>query len=188
MRLESVSLPGLGAGSALIFLLLAGCAQPSVTRDTALVDPEMTGKDLGGTDDIYEASQLAISSFATCERLRNHPGRRVILGKIINQTTLSNYDEHIVYNNFLDKLINAGSDKYTFLSREEVVGERDLQTSGQVSGGENVKQFAGADIVLNIEIRQLSGAKTDTLQYTFRLTTVNGEILCQKAHEVKKKR
>src|SRR5262245_51528084 len=51
------------AGSSLLFLLVAGCAQPSVTRDTALVDPEMTGKDLGGTDDIYEASQLAVSSF-----------------------------------------------------------------------------------------------------------------------------
>jgi len=32
-------------------------------------------------------------------------------------------------------------------------------------------------MVLEIEIRELRGAKTDTIQYTYQLTNLNGEIV-----------
>jgi len=168
-------------------LVAAGCSEPTVTKSPYLVDTESTGRDIGGTDDIYNACQQAISSLMQSGRLGAEKGKRVVLDRITNDTGLRDYDERIVYNKFIANLTNAAGDRLIFLNREAVARERELQQAGQVrtTGVEGAP--SGADLVLEIEIRRLSGAKTDTLQYTFRLTNLNGEIIWTDSPAVKKK-
>jgi hypothetical protein len=164
-----------------------GCSEPAVTRNPYLRDPEATGPDLGGTDDIYDACQQAISSLLASGRLGTQPSRRVVLDRIVNQTHLTNYDERIVYNKFVDDMTNAAGDRLVFLNREAVAKERELQQAGQVTGTGVTGAPVGAELVFEIEIRSLAGVKSDTLQYAFRLTDLNGQIVWTKSVEVKKK-
>jgi PBP1b-binding outer membrane lipoprotein LpoB len=170
----------------LVTLAAAGCSEP-VTRSPYLVDPESTGRDIGGTDDISNACQQAISSLMQSGRLGAQPGKRIVLDRIVNDTGLRDYDERIVYNKFIASLTNSAGDRLTFLNREAVARERELQQAGHVTTAGIERPPAGADLVLEIEIRRLSGAQTDTLQYTFRLTNLNGEIVWTDSPTVKKR-
>jgi hypothetical protein len=169
--------------------VVAGCSGgPTVTSSPDLVDPSRTSRESGSTDDIYDAVTRAITSMMASERVLNQPGNRVVLNNIENNTGISGYDERVIYNRFLSNLINSGGDKLVFLSRESVEGERQKQLSGEVktSGVEAVP--AGADMALDIELLQIPGATTQTIQYTFRLTNLDGIIVWQDSFEIKKKR
>ena len=164
-----------------------GCSEAEVSSSPALVDPSKTSRQSGSTDDIYDATQQGINSMMTSTRVMQYKGKRVVLDKIVNKTGIAGYDENIIYNKFLSNLLNAAGDQFIFLNRESVSKERNLQLSGQVktSGVEGAP--AGADLVLDIELRQLPAASTQTIQYTFSLTNLAGEIIWTKPIEIKKK-
>jgi hypothetical protein len=168
-------------------LAAAGCSEPTVTRNPYLIDPESTRRDAGGTDDIYDACQQAISSLMQSGRLGGQSGKRIVLDRIVNNTGFQDYDERIVYNKFVANLTNAAGDRLVFLNREAVIRERELQKTGQVSTKGVEAPPSGADLVLEIEIRRLSGVRTNALQYTFRLTNLNGEIIWTDSPTVVKK-
>ena len=154
-----------------------GCSEPKVTGNPRRVDPNQTGPDAGGVDVIYEATQRAISDLVANPRVRQQKGNRIVLERIVNNTTLQNYDERIVYNKFLSSLTSSADDRFVFLNRQTVAKERELQQGGQVGSTGVQGPVAGADLVLEIEIRELQGAKTNTIQYTYTLTNLNGEIV-----------
>ena len=168
--------------------LAVGCSDgPStVTSSPHLVNPENVSRESGSTDDIYDAVQQAMSSLMRSDRVRKQPGNRVVLNKIVNLTGIPGYDENIIYNKFLSYLIQNGGDKLVFLNRESVAKERSLQAAGQVKTA-GLDTPTGADMVLDVELRQLPGAKTQTIQYTFRLTNLASEIVWTNSFEIKKK-
>ena len=163
-----------------------GCGEPTVTSNPALRDPNRTSRDSGGTDDIYDATQQAISNLVVAPRLKQQPGNRIVLNKIVNLTGIPGYDENIIYNKFLDGCLNAAGDKLIFLNRDSVRKERDLQLSGQVKTTGVDAAPAGADMTLDVELRQLQGGTSKTIQYTFRLTNLAGEIVWTRSVEIKK--
>jgi hypothetical protein len=167
--------------------MMPGCASPSVNSSPVLVDPNRTAKDSGGTDDIYEATQQAISSLMNSRRLREQQGNRVVLDLIINNTGIPDYDGSVIYNKFLSDLTESTDDKLVFLNREAVIAERQRQQSGEVQTS-GLPEAAGADMTLTIELRQLPGAATQTIQYTFKLTSLTGELVWTHSLEIKKAR
>jgi peptidoglycan-synthase activator LpoB len=158
-------------------VIALGCSEPKVTGNPRRVDPNQTGPDSGGVDVIYEATQKAISDLVANPRVRQQKGNRIVLGRIVNNTSIANYDERIAYNKFLSSLTSSTDDRFVFLSRQSVTQERDLQQGGQVGSTGVAGPVSGADMVLEIEVRELRGAKTDTIQYTYQLTNLNGEIV-----------
>ena len=176
-------------GMAIAALAVAlGCSEsPTVTSDSVLVDPGKTARQAGGTDDIYDAVQQATTSLMASSRVQKQPGRRVVLNKIVNLTGIPGYDENIIYNKFLSNLINSSGDKLVFLSRESVAAERNLQLSGQVKTTGVEAAPAGADMVLDVELRQNQTVNTKTIQYTFRLTKLDGVMVWQDSFDIKKK-
>jgi hypothetical protein len=167
-------------------ILAAACSEPKITGNPRRVDPNQTGPDAGGVDVILEATQRAISDLVASPRVRQQKGNRIVLERIVNNTTLQNYDERIVYNKFLSSLMGSADDRFVFLNRQTVTRERELQQGGQVGSTGVEGPVTGADMVLEIEIRELRGAKTDTLQYTYQLTNLNGEIVWIYSTEVVK--
>ena len=168
-------------------LLAAGCSSPSVSSNPVLVDPTETRSHSGGTDDIYDATQFVIQSLVSNPRVRQQKGNRVALDQIVNKTGIPGYDEKLIYNRFLSTLNNAAGDKLVFLNRESVAKERSLQQTGQVKTSGIDGAPAGADMALEIELLQLSSAKTKMIQYTFRLTNLAGEIVWQDSKEIVKR-
>jgi len=171
----------------LMLSMIVGCASPSVNSNPGLIDPNRTVAESGGTDDIYEASQQAISSLMNSRRLREQPGKRVVLDLIVNNTGIPDYDGSIIYNKFLSDLTQSAGDKLIFLNREAVSAERQRQQSGEVQTS-GLPATAGADMTLTIELRQLPGAVTQTIQYAFKLTSLAGELVWAHALEIKKTR
>ena len=167
---------------------LPGCSEPTVTSHPALINPNATSWDSGGTDDIYEATQQAITSLMSSGRLKADKGNRVVLGNIVNRTGIPNYDEAVIYNKFLSDFTTNAGDRLIFLNRDAVQAERQRQLAGQVKTSGVDPAPAGADLVLDIELRQLPGAATQTIQYTFRLTQLDGAMLWTKSFEIKKQR
>ncbi len=172
---------------ATVLLLAAGCSSPSVSSNPAQVDPTETRGHSGGTDDIYDATQFAIQKLVSNPRVRQQSGNRVALNQIVNKTGIPGYDENIIYNHFLSSFTDAAGDKLVFLNREAVAKERSLQQAGQVKTSGIDGAPAGADMVLDIELLQLSSAKTKMIQYTFRLTNLAGELVWQGSKEIVKK-
>ncbi|HZN59854.1 MAG TPA: hypothetical protein VFD71_17410 [Planctomycetota bacterium] len=175
-----------GAGLASMLTFAGGCSGPAVSSNPVLIDPTATSKHSGGTDDIYEATQLAIQSLMTSPKVREQKGNRVVLDQIVNMTGIPGYDENVIYNRFLASLMNSAGDKLIFLDRESVAKERQLQQSGQVKTSGIDPAMTGADMVLKVELRQIPSAKTKTIQYTFRLTDLTGVIVWTDSFEVKK--
>jgi PBP1b-binding outer membrane lipoprotein LpoB len=169
-----------------IGLLAAGCSSPAVSSNPKLVDPTATRGASGQTDDIYEATQFVIQSLNANPRVRQQKGNRVILNNIVNSTGIPGYDEKVIYNKFLSSLINTSGDKFIFLNRESVARERALQQAGQVKTS-GIDTPTGADMALDIELLQIPSAHTKTIQYTFRLTNLLGEIVWQDSKEIVKK-
>jgi len=171
-------------------LTLAGCAQATVTSDPTYRDPRNTQRASGGTDDIYEATGKAINSLVVNDRLRRHleqtKGNRVQLNRIVNQTGIPGYDERLIYNRFLAGLTNNAGERLIFLSRDSVAAEREAQLSGQVKTAGVDAQPAGADLILDIELRQLSGVNNKLIQYTFKLTKLNGEVVWTDSFDILK--
>lgn len=179
-----MTVPGLAA----LLSMVVGCSDtPTVTSSPVLVDPTKTSKESGSTDDIYDAVQQAITSLMASGRVRSQAGNRVVLNQIVNKTGIPGYDENIIYNRFLGNLIEAGGDKLVFLNRESIAKERTLQQTGQVKTTGVEGAPTGADMVLDVDLRQLPGAKTQTIQYTFKLTNLAGEVVWMKPVEIKKK-
>ncbi len=166
-------------------VLGGGCSSPSATSKPIRIDPTKTSRESGSTDDIYEAVQFVIDSLNKNPRIPQQQNNRVILSRIVNRTGIPDYDENIIYNKFLSRLINT-SDKLVFLERDTVADERSLQQSGEVES-EGVGKLKGAAMALVIELRSLSGANSKTIQYTFRLTNLDGVIVWSDSTEIKKR-
>ena len=181
MLIRKALLLAMGTGLALGL----GCSSPKVTKNPNLLDPTKTSRESGSTDDIYEAVQYVIDSLNVNPRVPKQANNRVILSSIVNNTGIKDYDENIIYNKFLSRLINT-SDKLVFLDRDSVADERSLQQSGEVET-QGVGQLKGAAMALRIELRHLSGANSKTIQYTFRLTNLEGIIVWQDSKEIKKR-
>jgi hypothetical protein len=170
-----------------LFSWVAGCASPSVNSNPALLDPNRTSGDSGGTDDIYEATQQAIRSLLNSNRLTEQKGNRVVLDLIVNRTGIADYDGNVIYNKFLSDLMQSAGDKLVFLNRDAVAAERQRQQTGEVQTS-GLPATAGADMTLTIELRQLPGAASQTIQYTFRLTSLDGALVWTNSLEIKKRR
>lgn len=166
-------------------LFAAACKSPTVTRDPVLLDPTATSRESGSTEDIYEAVQFVIDSLSQNPRVAQQKTNRVILAEIVNNTGIPDYDEKIIYNRFLSELINK-SDKLEFLERDTVAEERRLQQGGEVET-QGVGQLKGAAMALRIELRSLEGVASKTIQYTFRLTNLDGVIVWSASHDIKKR-
>ena len=161
------------------------CAAPQ-TSHPILVDPRETQRDSGGTDDIFEAVGRAITDLSKTPKVSQQSNNRVVLDHIVNNTGIPDYDENIIYNQFLSELI-AATDTLQFLNRDAVLAERELQQAGAVTT-EGVDKLSGAAMALTIELRHLSGVQTDTIQYTFNLTNLNGEIVFFRSYPIRKRR
>ena len=170
---------------ATLVVLLASCSHPSPTGSAILVDPAKTSRGAGGTDDIYEAVQRALMGLSHSSKVSKQTNNRVVLDEIANSPGIPNYDEKIIYNKFLSELTNS-SDSLVFLDRKSVQAERYLQQSGEVTT-EGVNKLAGAAMALKIELRQLRGKHDRTIQYTFRLTSLDGVIVWTDSYEIKKR-
>jgi hypothetical protein len=175
------SLLALAAG-----LGLPGCAEPALTGNPVLVDPQRTSRESGATDDIYDATEKAITSMTQNKKVQTQKGRRIVLNRIVNQTGIPGYDENVIYNKFLGRLVNSAGDDYIFLNRDSVARERELQQSGSVQTS-GVPALSGAEMVLDIELRQLPGTRTQTIQYTFRLTDLSGQLIWTDSFDIVKK-
>lgn len=162
-----------------------GCAAPQ-TSHPILVDPRETQRDSGGTDDIFEAVDRAISDLSRTPKVSEQRNNRVVLDRIVNNTGIPDYDENIIYNQFLSELI-AATDTLQFLNREAVAAERELQQAGAVTT-EGLGKLSGAAMALTIELRHLPGVDTNTIQYTFNLTNLDGEIVFFRAYPIRKRR
>ncbi len=173
----------LAAGSCLVFGI--GCSIPNVTKNPLRIDPNTTSRESGSTDDIYEAVQFVIDSLNVSPRIAQQVNNRVILSRIVNRTGIADYDENIIYNKFLSRLVNT-SDKLEFLERDSVASERSLQQSGEVET-QGIGKMKGAAMALTIELRHLRGANSKTIQYTFRLTNLEGVVVWLDAKEIKKR-
>ena len=171
---------------ALTLSILAGCGEAQITSNPVLLNTEKTSRNSGGTDDIYQATSEATASLLQSPRLSAQTGRRVVLNQILNKTGIPGYDENIIYNKLLDGLVNS-TDKLSFLNRESIARERSLQATGQVKTTGADSTLAGADLILDVELRQLPGAESQTIQYTFRLTNISSELVWTKSIEIKKR-
>ena len=172
----------------IVAFVAAGCSQPARTGSPFVVDPARSAPDSGGTDDIYVAVEQAIGALSLSKRVAAHEGRRIVLNRIVNRTGMPGYDERIIYNKFLSNLVERGGDRYVFLNRDAVAAERAKQQAGAVANTGIDSVPVGADMVLELELRQLPGVDTQTIQYNFSLTKLNGEFLWTKAVEIKKRR
>lgn len=177
--------------SCVITGMVAGCGTPAVNSNPVLVNPTDVSGHSGGTDDVYEATQRAINSLVSSDGLRSHleqkKGNRVVLNTIVNKTGIPGYDEKIIYNKFLANLSNNARGRLLFLNRQGVARERELQLSGQVKTTGVEVQAAGADLVLDIELLQLTSAQTKAIQYNFVLTDLTGVEVWREAYEIKKR-
>ena len=177
---------------ALLWALLPGCSGVAVTSNPALRNPTDTTSTVGGTDDIYDSTQQAIRSLLLSENVRQHleakKGNRVFLNKILNETGIPGYDEMIIYNRLLAGLINNSGGRFIFLKRDGgTKRERDLQLSGQVKSSGVDAVPAGADMILDLQLRQISSPKSKAIQYTFSLTNLADEILWSDSFEIQKR-
>jgi hypothetical protein len=170
-----------------IALLAASCAQPRVTGNPVLVDPETVSAEGGSTEEIYSVTQKAISELLNAPRLQNLPPQKIVLGRIVNQTGIRGYDDKLLYNRFLAGLSQAGGERFVFLRREDVAAERAAQLGGEVGSTGVTGAPAGADLVLTIELRSLRGAATRTIQYFFQLTALDGAVVWTAVEEFKKR-
>lgn len=185
---RSQSLAALAMTLALMLGCWSGCASdPMLTGHPKLVDPEKTTRESGGTDDIYEATERAIASMSQSRRLQSLESRRIVLGKIVNNTGIPGYDERIIYNRFLSDLVNRAGDSYVFLNRGTVDAERRAQLSGEVSTSGIDALPAGANLVLDLELRALQGRRTETVQYSFSLTDLSGVLVWTDAFDIRKR-
>lgn len=164
---------------------VVSCGGPTVTRNPIRMDPSATSRESGSTEDIYEAVQFVIDSLNASPRIAKQANNKVILSRIVNRTGIPDYDEKIIYNKFLSRLINT-SDKLEFLERDSIANERSLQQSGEVET-QGVGKLKGAAMALTIELRNLRGANSKTIQYDFQLTNLDGVIVWKDSTEIKKR-
>lgn len=163
------------------------CQGPSYTGSPIRVDPEDISREPGSIEELREVSRKAVEDFLNCSRIDLNKNYRVVLHQIENSTRIRGYDERVLYNRLLAELVNSGGDRFTFLNRDAVVGERELQNRGEVEATPGAaKPLSGADLLLSVDILRLSGRSTVTIQYSFRLTELDGAILCISTQEMKK--
>ena len=181
--------------------LLPACASQS--HYSALIDPDAFGTDQGtliSARDVRTVAEVMVqslngSSALAARRLQAEP-IRVLVGTLKQRTSIPIFDKEIFLNRLLSRLKEADQDGvFLFLRREPVFDERVRQLSGTVAS-DGVAQFAGAEFVLNGELRELFVRRaTDdggelqkrTIQYTLSLDRVNDAArVWAHSHEVVK--
>ena len=80
----------------------------------------------------------------------------------------------------------AGAD-FQFIDRKAVARERERQLRGEVKTSGVDAAPAGADMVLDIELIALRGGATNTVQYTFKLTELNGIVVWTNSETIVKR-
>ena len=168
-----------------------------------LVDPDAFGTDQGtliGIADIRLVTDEMITSMNGNKRLaelrRDHSPINVFVGNFKHRTSIAVFDKEVFINQLLSNLDRADTDgAYSFLQRDSVQNERELQAAGVVTGGAPAK-MQGAEYVLSGEVRELltrtqqdGGTELEqrTIQYTLALTEVaSGFLVWTKSHPIAK--
>ncbi|MEM7235687.1 MAG: hypothetical protein AAF517_26180, partial [Planctomycetota bacterium] len=177
--------------TALALVTLVSSCRSTPTGNARLVNPENVSDEAGSTEEIYSVSQGIVDAFLSCAAVSDGK-KRIVLDRIVNSSGIRNYDEKVFYNRVLTQLVIKGGDRFAFLDRAAVAGERSLQAQGTVtpSGGGSggaLAKLVGADLTLTIEILSLPGTRTRTIQYNARLTQLDGTIACPYVQEFKKR-
>ncbi len=164
------------------------CSGPQITGNPILVDPESVSRESGSTEEIYQVSQATVANFLGCKGLNQDERYTIALAGIVNRTGIKEYDQRVFYNRLLAELINKAGDRFAFLDRDSVKAERSAQAQGTVEAtGGSQRALKGADLTLTIELRHLRGAGTKTLQYSVKVTALDGTIPCIFTDEIKKR-
>jgi hypothetical protein len=190
--------------AALLAALLAGPPSCKGGRASVLIDPDAFGSDQGtliAISDVRVVAQEMIRSMNASERLAALRAARrpipVLVGNLKQRTSITVFDKEIFMNQLLARLTDADKDGfYKFLLRRDAAGERALQEEGLVAASPSLGEVAGAELVLNGEIREIfsvlpveGGGRMEkrTVQYTLELDQVqDGAVVWIHAHEVVK--
>jgi hypothetical protein len=199
---------------AAILALAAGVASCEGGGSSILIDPDAFGSDQGtliAISDVRVVAQEMIRSMNASERLAALRLERkpipILVGNLKQRTSITIFDKEIFLNHLLAKLTEADLDGfYTFLWRPEdpfrpaeaggAGDERWRQEEGLVTPSPSLGEVAGAELVLNGEIREIlsrvpaeGGAISErrTVQYTLEIDQVkDGAIVWIHAHEIVK--
>ena len=170
--------------------LSISCVNPQPTGSPILMDPTTTQRASGASDDVLEVSQLMLSSMRRDDDVEKRPVPRLIFleeEEIRVDPKLRDYNARILYNQFTANLNRVAGGDFKFINRKAVSRERERQLTGQVKTSGVEAAPAGADMVLTIELIALEGAASNTVQYTFRLTDLDGINLWTASHLIVKR-
>ena len=187
------------------FLAIAvGLASCEGGGSSVLIDPDAFGSDQGtliAISDVRVVAQEMIGSMNRSERLATLRAARkpipILVGNLKQRTSITIFDKEIFLNQLLARLTEADKDGfYRFLWRAGAAGERALQQEGLVTTSPSLGEVAGAELVLNGEIREILSrlpvqgggvSEKRTIQYTLELDQVqDGAVVWIHAHEVVK--
>lgn len=148
------------------------------------------------SQDLVTISDKMARGILGAEPIANAQGKPVIVLEPIDNDTRFPIDQDIFLTRIRVALTGNANGKIQFVAREHIdklERERDLKTSGQVTGGDKVQgnEFKGADYILTgtfkaISSRGATGA-SDYVLYTFQLINPNNtDIVWEGFHEIKK--
>ena len=182
---------------------LMGAAACRSSSEPIRISPDAVGSDQGtliSIGDIRNVAQVMIDSMNENRRLaslrREQSPLKILLGDFKQRTSIAIFDKEIFVNRILSSLNRWDVDGvYSFIRRDDVRAERQLQESGAVEPDLSTK-MTGADYVLSGEVRELlhrqpeaGGGEVEkrTVQYTLALSKVSDATLVWTyAHEVVK--
>lgn len=188
-------------GALAIAVVTSGCA--SDEAHGVLIDPDAFGTDQGtliGIADLRVVADEMLNSMNASERIsalrQTGSPLTVIVGNFKQRTSIAVFDKQVFVNGMLSNLSRADQDgAYSFLRRDTVQEERQLQASSIVTGG-TPATMQGADYVLSGEVRELltrtaqeSGTEVErrAIQYTLTLTDVaSGILVWSHSHDIVK--
>jgi peptidoglycan-synthase activator LpoB len=171
---------------------------------SVLIDPDAFGSDQGtliAISDVRVVAQEMIGSMNKSERLATLRAARkpipILIGNLKQRTSIAIFDKEIFLNQLLARLTDADKDGfYRFLWRPAVQTERALQQEGLVTTSPTLGEIAGAELVLNGEIREILSrlpvegggvSEKRIVQYTLELDQVqDGAIVWIQTHEIVK--
>ena len=158
--------PRLGTLAAITVFAFVGCSQRSYTGNPTLVNPDDVSAESGSTEEIYEVSEETVNALLGCGGIDASEKRSVAIDSIVNQTGLRDYDENVLANRLLSDLVSKAGSRFTFFERD--AADR-------------------ADVLVRIELRNLRGAETRTIQYSVKFVSREGQLLCSSVREIKKR-
>ncbi len=159
-----------------LLALAAGCAETQPTGTPIIVDPTKTRSEVGGTDDVLQVCQKMVDSMRRDQQVAAKPSKLILLDQdgIAVDPKLHGYDARMIYNELKAKLNRAAGGEFKFIDRKAVEAERARQLTGQVKTSGVEAATAGADMILSIELLAMQGGSSTTVQYTFKLTGLDG--------------